>query len=584
MADQDAISPEDAQALVHTQQQLYAAGDPRAAKLYNFIVQSGYGSKDEQGGLVPAGSKPNAPSGGWTLPGAAQATITGLKNFADKQKEIIQSVASGTDPVHQAIDTAAQTEPVDTSSVGGFAKSVGNNLGAGAVRVFSPVVHPLNTIAGAGKMVAAGLGDTGAQQDIARGIVEPFVRNPGGESVAAIPQIALAFAGGGKGAPEEEAPSGPPPNGASPSPRTVGGGAPSAVGGGTPGQNGFPANVYSKAMDAGAKLFPSFVDGSPEDLLTKAIKPGKNNVTWGQDLKTATPFMKSAEAELGHPVVNFDDSVQAAKLAKQDLWKQYQARLGPAGEQGATIDGNQIANAIENSLDERTALQNPKTVEKNAALADTYRRPMSVQQAEDFLQSTNRDLITYYAKNRVSQSVAEADPQMAATIAEGNALRDALYSKLDDVTGPGSAQLKKAYGALSNVQKELTGRAIVWARQQPVSLAEQISTAKGVGSIAKGVATLPFRPFGAAGDIAGGIQGIAAQKLMSALNDSDAMIARAFKKAQPATPFPMPTFRAPITQASRMLPAESATGAKYPMFAPDPAMTPGGADKSHSGS
>src|SRR5271156_5009458 len=74
----------------------------------------------------------------------------------------LSSILHGTDPAHQAFDKAAETEPVDTSSVGGFAKSVANNLGAGAVRLFSPIAHPINTLASIGQMSAAATGNTGA--------------------------------------------------------------------------------------------------------------------------------------------------------------------------------------------------------------------------------------------------------------------------------------------------------------------------------------------------------------------------------------------------------------------------------------
>jgi hypothetical protein len=81
-----------------------------------------------------------------------------------------------------------------------FARSVGSNLGAGAVRVFSPLVHPLETAHGIAQTGLAALGDTAAQQAVGEGIIRPFVENPSGEAVAAIPQAALALAGaGGKG-------------------------------------------------------------------------------------------------------------------------------------------------------------------------------------------------------------------------------------------------------------------------------------------------------------------------------------------------------------------------------------------------
>ena len=110
------------------------------------------------------------------------------------------------EPAQAAVDEAAQTVPVDTSSVGGFARTVGQNLGAGATRmVFSPFAHPVRTAEGFAKTMQAGLGDVQAQQDISRQMVEPFVRNPSGEAVAALPTAALIASGFRGGAAPEEA-------------------------------------------------------------------------------------------------------------------------------------------------------------------------------------------------------------------------------------------------------------------------------------------------------------------------------------------------------------------------------------------
>ena len=565
---QDILTPEDTDALIHAQQQLFAANDPRAAKVYNFIVQQGYATKGPQGELIRSN----------------QASLAPAPTLAQRWANFVQH------PLNEAESESSLTSRPSGASVPEMIGSDVGNVAAGAGQVAR---HPLQTI---GNVLSSGLGVRPMVESAENAIVTGAGRpapNPNTQLVPNSPEQAsyalgqgLATAGALKAVPfatragshvgdvMSELADQP-----TIAPRIPSTGVSGASDAGAipdlPQGQGFPANVYAKAQAAGAKLFPSFVDGPPEDLMTRAVKPGKNNVQWDQSVKQAVPFMKSAEADLGRPIANFEDAVEANKIAKQKLWDQYQARLGPAAQSGAMIDGNQIANAMVNSLDERTALQNPQLAEKVQATADTYRRPLPLDQAEDFLQSANRDLITYYAKNKVSQQVAAGDPQMAATVAEGDALRNALYGKLDDLTGPGSAQLKKAYGALTNVQKELTGRAIVWARQNPVSLGEQVSTARNIGTMAKGVITLPIRPLGALGDIYGGAQSIAAQKLMSSLNDADGMIARAFKKASPATPFPQPTFRPPISAASRMLPADSTTGSKFPMLSPDPGMSAG---------
>lgn len=295
------------------------------------------------------------------------------------------------------------------------------------------------------------------------------------------------------------------------------------------------SSALAKAKTVGNKLAPSLVDGPPESLMTKAVRPGKNNVNWNKDVGTALPLMKSAEEQLGRPIAGIDDALEAAQIAKKGIWQQYQTRLASAGQMGATIDGNAIADAMIKNIDKRTAIQNPGLVDKVKAVADTYRRPIPLNDAEDFLQSANKDLNTYYTKNKVGQQVAMNDPEISSTVAEANALRDALYSKLDQVAGPGAAQLKKAYGSLTNMEKELYGRQLVAARQNPESLSEQLSTARGAAKIAKGVFTA------SPGDVIEGAQNIAVSHALKARNASDAMISRAFQSAKPAQPFPMPT-------------------------------------------
>lgn len=305
------------------------------------------------------------------------------------------------------------------------------------------------------------------------------------------------------------------------------------------------------------------IGGPPEQMLTSAIKPGKNNLRWTQDVKTASPYMKSAEADLGRPIAGIDDALEATAAAKQKIWQQVKAFMGPAAEQGARIDGNQIADAIMETVGPRMKQTSPELVAQLTERANAYRRPMSVNEAENFLSGkdgVNNELTTYYAKNKVSQRVAEGDPQMAATVAEGNALRDALYSKIDQMSGPGVSQMKQAYGALTNVEKELNGRQIVYARQAPVNLPEQLSYLKAAGKIATG-------------NVLGGVKDIAVQRFLSDLNDTNSQIGRAFRNTKQAAPFPQPSVRMPIGNPARMLPGQ--TAAKTPLMAPDPGMTVG---------
>lgn len=301
--------------------------------------------------------------------------------------------------------------------------------------------------------------------------------------------------------------------------------------------------VESSGPGAIAKTL-GIVDPPPNQLLTKAIKPLASNTGWDAAIAKAAPDMKLAEADLGHPITSVDDALNAASVAKKALWKQYAAKLKSASTPqvaddlsetagtSASIDGNQIADAMMKSVDARARLQRPELVDKVQKIADTYRRPMGLEEAEDFLQSANNDLHGYYAKNKVGRQVAQGDPEMGSTVAEADQLRDSLYAKLDELTGPGAADLKRRYGALSNVENELLRRKNVAARQQPESLAEQLSMARAYGKIAVGAARLS--PM----SMLEGTQSLAAAKWLKARGTTDAMITRAFSKLGEPTPVP----------------------------------------------
>src|SRR5206468_5186323 len=136
------------------------------------------------------------------------------------------------------------------------------------------------------------------------------------------------------------------------------------------------------------------------------------------------------------------------KIAKTSLWDEFTKKLtqakqfAPNAPSIATIDGNKVADAMMSSIDARTAAQNPALVKRITGVANTYRRPMSLDEAEEFLESANNELNSYYAKNKVGQQVAARDPETGHVVREADELRNQLYAKLDELTGPGARELK----------------------------------------------------------------------------------------------------------------------------------------------
>jgi hypothetical protein len=297
--------------------------------------------------------------------------------------------------------------------------------------------------------------------------------------------------------------------------KTIGGTIGGAVTGGV--LTGLPALALGTAKAVKNTIAPSV-----EVALTKAIKPAKNNTGWFEAIKNVVPDIQETAQKLKMPVNNLEDFSNVIKLTKDRIWKTYADILGPKADH--TIDGNQIADAMLNSLDKRTQVQNPGLVERLIEKAGTYRKSLSLADAEEFLQGANNDLHNFYAKNKVGQKVAASDPEVSPILAEAGALRDALYSKLNDLTGQDAALLKKKYGDLSNIQNEVIGRKNVAARQNPDNLGSQLNTAQAVGNILESVADMKL------GSAAKGVGQFAASKYLQRKNSTDGLIQSAFSR------------------------------------------------------
>jgi len=261
-----------------------------------------------------------------------------------------------------------------------------------------------------------------------------------------------------------------------------------------------------------------------ESALTKAIKPKGNNAKFAESLKTALPDIQETAQTLGKKIENIDHLDDVITQAKKRVWKNYEDILGPNAN--SQIDGNKIADNIVKGIDKRFITQNPEKYKKIVAVADTYRRPMSLTEAEDFLQSTNNELHSYYAKNKVQQAVAMGDPEVSHIVRENDALRNELNTKLSELTGVNAKEIKNRYGALSNIQSEIVPRKNVIARQNPVGLAEQIGYGRAAGNILKSAANFQL------GDAAAGAADLATTRFLKLKNDPNELIRSAFQKLE----------------------------------------------------
>ncbi len=278
---------------------------------------------------------------------------------------------------------------------------------------------------------------------------------------------------------------------------------------------------------------------NPLQTLVQALKPRSSAVNFDRSLTRAVPDIKDAEAFMGKPISGLEDAIQAVKLAKNANRARWNQFMGPAAERGQLVDMTPVADAMNASIPDRFRFENTlPDGSPNAALqsrlntSNVYRgAKVPVQKAEQLLHDTNAELDAYYAKYPASQRAdLRANPETAGTVAQADAIRNALYSTFDDPSlGLGTRELNLRYGALMDMEDALMRRKNVAARQQPQSLQQQVSKARAAGKVALGLGKMVFTK-GATG-LPNALEGLASMSASNWLKEqqtTDALIKNAF--------------------------------------------------------
>lgn len=282
---------------------------------------------------------------------------------------------------------------------------------------------------------------------------------------------------------------------------------------------------------------------SPIKLMESAIKPRASNIKFSSSLNTAMPEIAKSSDELARPIGGIDDLVGRAATdeqpgvygliqhAKKRIRALYDAAAGPKREMGTMVDLSPVADSMVRSISRKMMVEEPQRAASILERAAQYRKKFKLEDAEEFLKTTNAELEAYFAKNPAAQRVSvAANPETALLNSQGVALRDAIYKTLD-APGQGAAarELQRRYGALMDIEQETLRRRNVAVRQQPASLSEQIGTWAGTGRVVRGMMRLPFQPGGGLADIAEGVAERGAAKWIKEQQTTDALIRKAFK-------------------------------------------------------
>lgn len=274
-----------------------------------------------------------------------------------------------------------------------------------------------------------------------------------------------------------------------------------------------------------------------KDALKRALKFGKNVSNVDQKIDDALPLIKEASKKMNIDISKsesaLDDFVEAALEAKKTKWNEISNWMDVAEGSGAMIQGDDIANAIKQSVSSRTRKLYPEVVKKINKMADKYKGNLKPSEAEQLLQDVNKEISTFYKKSQSAQYSAKANDDLMAMVAEAKALRNALYSKIKSVSGKDVAPLKRQLGSLMEITDVAKGRINVSQRQQPISLQESLSYAGAAADIFGGLSTHKL------GWVMQGIARAGGASIVKRANDANELIKSAFRETpkQTTTPF-----------------------------------------------
>jgi hypothetical protein len=282
------------------------------------------------------------------------------------------------------------------------------------------------------------------------------------------------------------------------------------------------AKPVAKAMGIGTT--------ATEDVM-RAAQPAKRNIRFIQDWSIARPRLVQ-ELEEGGKFKDMEDAANRIGTVRRDLWtkevkpavdRHANEQLFPSAAlpkpPGAMSVSNPIADAIKAKVTPAMQKVNKQSVKAIEKFSEKFQGPMTVGEAEGALEHMNAELdnLGYWKKTPAERASAEkANPAIASRVAATNAIRNVLYDHLESAGEPEIKNIKREYGALANIEKEVRGQVNVAGRQRPLSLKQVIGLVSGIAHGGPGGAAAALVPL-----------------LDKLYNEPTALLTRAIEKSAP---------------------------------------------------
>ncbi len=211
----------------------------------------------------------------------------------------------------------------------------------------------------------------------------------------------------------------------------------------------------------------------------RTIASNKHNLTFVNDVgeETVDQLPKSLR-QLGESI----------DQTKKTIFDNYDSLAKKADGQGAKIDVTKVVSPLDEVINSKSlALSHPEAIEYAKKIKDRYESAGTIDThtAQDLVKNYNNSLESFY-RNPSYDTASRA----AIDASVVNNLRGALDHAIENATGdPYYSVLKKQYGALKNIEKDVFKRANVEARKQAKGLIDYTDIFSG-GDIVHGILTM----------------------------------------------------------------------------------------------
>lgn len=301
-----------------------------------------------------------------------------------------------------------------------------------------------------------------------------------------------------------------------------------------------PAKAGTKALaKRGAKKTLETIDDVIDLGISKGVKPtvvGKKTfVRTEQAKQKARTAVKAiarnkdalnlvndaGETVVGRVPQNLNQFSQAIHQTKKKIFDDYK---GLAKQADIEIDLTEAADQLDAVIANK-AIQTarPEVIDHAKRIQRRLRQTafVTADEADDIIREWNESLQSFFV-GRGDKAKAEVE----VTISKW--LRKKLDDSIEEATGAGNFQaLKRQYGALRELEEEVTKRAIVDARKAPAGLFDLTDVFNGK-DLLQGFA------FGDVQSFARGLAGTAVKSRLKFLNDPNANIKKMFQRVDKA--------------------------------------------------